>query len=88
MAAGRCFFGSQYYGGVEVAESAEGAESQTCLASRCRTDVFDDCAAPRLFVDIVKLPLKPPPFICCRTDAEASTARMTHCMGVPHTVLT
>ena len=61
MAAGRCFFGSQYYGGVEfqVAESAEGAESQTCLASRCRTDVFDDCAAPRLFVDIVKLPLKP-----------------------------
>jgi hypothetical protein len=29
------------------------------LLSRCRTDVFDDCAAPRLFVDIVKLPLKP-----------------------------
>ena len=27
--------------------------------SRCRTDVFDDCAVPRLFVDIVKLPLKP-----------------------------
>ena len=29
------------------------------LLSRCRTDVFDDCAVPRLFVDIVKLPLKP-----------------------------
>jgi hypothetical protein len=35
--------------------------SQTCLVSRCRTDVFDDCAVPRLFVDIVKLPLKAPP---------------------------
>jgi len=28
------------------------------LLSRCRTDVCDDCAVPRLFVDIVKLPLK------------------------------
>ena len=33
------------------------------LLSRCRTDVFDDCAVPRLFVDIVKLPLKPPQFM-------------------------
>ena len=36
-------------------------ESPRRLVSCCRTDVFDDCAAPRLFVDIVKLPLKPPP---------------------------
>jgi hypothetical protein len=33
------------------------------LLSRCRTDVCDDCAVPRLFVDIVKLPLKPPQFM-------------------------
>ena len=32
-------------------------------ASRCRTDVFYDCAVSRLFVDIVKLPLKPPQFM-------------------------
>ena len=36
-------------------------ESPRRLVSCCRTDVFDDCAAPRLLVDIVKLPLKPPP---------------------------
>ena len=32
-------------------------------ASRCRTDVFYDCAVFCLFVDIVKLPLKPPQFM-------------------------
>ena len=32
-------------------------------ASRCRTDVFYDCAVFRLFVDIVKLLLKPSQFI-------------------------
>ena len=36
-------------------------QSPRTLLSCCRTDVFDDCAAPRLLVDIVKLPLKPPP---------------------------
>jgi hypothetical protein len=34
----------------------------------CRTDVFDDCAVPRLFVDIVKLPLKPPPLCVAWLD--------------------
>ena len=37
------------------------------LLSRCRTDIFDDCAVPRLFVDIVKLPLKPPP-LCVKQN--------------------
>ena len=38
------------------------------LLSCCRTDVFDDCAVPRLFVDIVKLPLKPPPLCVAWLD--------------------
>jgi hypothetical protein len=38
------------------------------LLSRCRTDVFDDCAVPCLFVDIVKLPLKPPPLCVAWLD--------------------
>ena len=40
----------------------------------CRTDVFDDCAVPRLFVDIVKLPLKPPP-LCVAWLDEADEVR-------------
>ena len=51
--------------------------SQTCLVSRCRTDVFDDCAAPRLFVDIVKLPLKPPPL--CVACSDMQTMKYSRC---------
>ena len=40
------------------------------LLSRCRTDVFDDCAVPCLFVDIVKLPLKPPPLCVACSDMQ------------------
>jgi hypothetical protein len=50
---------SDQAGGQPKVMKAYNVVSQTCLVSRCRTDVFDDCAAPRLFVDIVKLPLKP-----------------------------
>jgi len=33
-------------------------ELEIRLISRCKTDVFYDCAVSRLFVDIVKLALK------------------------------
>ena len=42
-------------------------QSPRRLLSCCRTDVFDDCAAPRLLFDIVKLPLKPPP-LCVKQN--------------------